>query len=404
MTNSFNESSLLPYMTEIRRRIHEFPGAGFDNADTMSYIKEKLSEMSIQAHSVGQCGLSALIGDMSKPCLLLRADTDGLETYEETELPFASKNGRMHLCGHDLHTAQLLGAAKYIKAHEKELDFCVKLMFQSAEENLCGAADMIENGILENPRPIMALMLHVMTATELETGTVIVPCGGYAAPSADFFRIDVSGHGCHGSSPAEGKDPLYAACNIVTALSHINSRELAMKENAVITIGSFNSGDAANVIPDTATLKGTLRCFGKELRKRIKHRVAEISEKTAEVNEVSAKVTFTSGCPSLVNNERLCRLIYTGLCRSLGNEYVKSASEFASTKTSGSEDFAYISEKIPSVMLALCAGKRSDGHIYPLHHPKVTFDEKAMISGCAAILSVVFDCFKAEDFAKKTDS
>ncbi len=375
--------SLLPYMTEIRRHLHQNPGVGFDNHETIEYIKEKLSEMSIESEYVGKCGLCAVIG-CGEPCFLLRADTDGLCTEEETKLPFASKNGRMHSCGHDIHTSQLLGAAKILKENEDSLCGTVKLMFQSAEENLCGAVDMIENGILENPKPSAGMMLHVMTATDLGTGTLIIPTVGESAPAADFFEITVHGKGCHGSSPNSGKDPIYAACSIVTALSHINSRELAMSERAVITIGSINAGGAANVIPDSAVMKGSMRCFGKDLRVYLKNRLCEIAKNTAEVYGASAEIKFTSGCPSLVNNGELCSFLQSTLEEGIGKEWVKKASELGGG-ISGSEDFAYISERLPTVMIALCAGKRDDGYVYPLHHPSVDFDEGAMVNGCATL-------------------
>ena len=384
----------LGYMREIRRHLHKNPGVGFDNENTMRYIYKKLSELEIKAEFVGKCGLLAIIGEGEK-CFLLRADTDGLDTVEQTNLDYASKNGRMHSCGHDIHTAQLLGAVKILKTQCEKIGGCVKLMFQSAEEILCGAVDMIENGILENPIPNGALMIHVMPATELETGTVIVASPGESAPCADFFEITVSGKGCHGSSPTLGKDPIYTACTIVTSLSEITSRELAFSQRAILTFGSVTAGNSANVIPDTAVLSGTLRCFTEELRQYIKKRIVEISEGVAKTFGTSVKVTFTSGCPSLVNDKNLCNIALESLERVLGKKYVINSAELdaKSTKTSGSEDFSYISQKIPSVMLALASGNINDGHVYPLHHPKVTFDEEAMINGCASLVSVCLGFF-----------
>ncbi len=390
MQNSpLTPSSLLPYMTEIRRHLHKNPGAGFDNLDTIKYIKSKLDEMSVASQFVGKCGLSALIGDTSKPCFLLRADTDGLETTEKTGLPFASNNGRMHLCGHDLHTAQLLGAAKILKHNENKLRFCVKLMFQSAEENLCGAKDMIDSGILENPKPVCGMMIHVMTGTPLETGTVIVSDIPEAAPAADFFTVTFTGKGCHGSSPSEGRNPIPAACSTVSALTALTSSELAMSDFAVVSIGSFRAGDAPNVIPEKAVISGSMRCFGKDIREYLKSRVCEIPQNIAKAYGITAETKFTGGCPSLLNSPEICDSIYKKLCSVLGENTVKRASEFGAFKTSGSEDFAYISQEIPTVMLALCAGKSDDGYIHPLHNPKTDFDEQAMINGCTAFISAV---------------
>lgn len=389
MTIFERSEKLLPYMTEIRRHIHSCPGVGFDNRETMDYIKKQLTDIGIYANEVGKCGLSALIGDAQKPCILLRADSDGLKTAEETGLPYASHNGNMHLCGHDIHTAQLLGAARLLKEDEKSLPVCVKLMFQSAEEILSGAKDMIDCGILCEPSPICAAMIHVMTATELETGTVIIPEHGESAPCADFFEITVNGKSCHGSSPHMGKDALYSACNIVTALSHISARELSVNDRAMITVGSLNSGSSANIISGKAVIKGSMRCFGKELRKKLSERITETATYTASAFGTSANTVFTSTCPSLVNAKEMCEAASEILPVHLGAEKIKRASEFDTGNTvGGSEDFAYVAERIPSVMLALCAGNIRDGHTYPLHHPKVTFDETAMAYGCCTLVSL----------------
>ena len=382
---------LLPYMTETRRHLHKIPGVAFDNHKTMEYIRRKLSENGIKTENAGRCGLCATIGQGDK-CILLRADTDGLDIQEQADVDFKSENGKMHACGHDLHTAQLLGAAKILKEHENSLDVTVKLMFQSAEENLCGAKDMIDNGILENPRPCMAFMLHVLGGSDLKTGTIIIPPEGESAPSADFFEADIYGNGSHGSSPCEGTDPIYAACSVICALSEINSRELSMFERAILTVGSINAGENANVIPSKAHFSGTLRCFGDGTSEKVRKRLCEITENTAKVFRTTAEVRFTSGCPSLKNDSEVCEYIYNRLKSTLGEEFViKAESMGKKTTTSGSEDFSYISHEIPSVMLALAAGQHSDGYIYPLHHPKVTFDENAMVYGCAALVSAVTD-------------
>lgn len=380
---------LLPYMKEIRRHLHKIPGVGFDNHETMKYIREKLSENGIESADVGRCGLCATIGNGEK-CILLRADTDGLDIQEEADVDFRSQNGKMHACGHDLHTAQLLGAAKILKENESKLGVTVKFMFQSAEENLCGAKDMIDNGILENPKPCMAFMLHVLCGSDLKTGTIIIPPQGESAPSADFFEADVYGNGSHGSSPCEGTDPIYTACSVICALSEINSRELSMFERAILTIGSINAGMSANVIPSSAHFSGTLRCFGEGTAQKVKKRLCEITQSTAKTFRTTAEVRFTSGCPSLKNDGEVCEYMYERLTNVLGKDFVKKSEEMTSKgTTSGSEDFSYISHEIPSIMLALAAGRRSDGYIYPLHHPKVTFDEEAMIYGCAALVSAV---------------
>ncbi len=385
-----NES--LEYMTECRRFLHENAGVGFDNKPAMDFIASELEKMGITPNKCGKCGISATVGKGAK-CFLLRADTDALPVREETGLPFAAKNGKMHGCGHDFHAAMLLGTAKILREHENELAFTVKLMFQSAEETLSGAKDMIDAGVLENPRVDFAVMLHVLTSVPLPTGTVIVSSPGISAPSADFFEIEVLGKGCHGAGVSQGIDPIFAASQIVLTLSEINSRELASGEVASLSIGRFSAGDAANVIPDRALLAGTVRAVSEEIREYMKKRMCEISEGIASSLRARAQVKFTSGCPSLYNDQELSSMTFSSLSELLGKETVLLSKDINTgerkAKISGSEDFAYVSRCVPSLMLALAAGKVDDGYAYPLHHPKADFDEKAMINGCASLVCMV---------------
>lgn len=383
----------LEYMKECRRFLHENAGVGFDNTPAIDFIASKLKELGITPVSCGKCGITGTVGSGEK-CFLLRADTDALPTREETGLPFSCKNEKMHACGHDMHAAMLLGAAKILKKHEDELPFTVKLMFQSAEEILCGAKDMIDAGVLENPRVDCAMMLHVLTSVPFDTGTVIVSSPGVSAPSADFFEIEVLGKGCHGAGVSQGIDPIFAASQIVLTLTEINSRELATGEVASLSVGKFLAGDAPNVIPDKAILAGTVRAVSEEIREYMKKRMCEISEGLASSLRAKAKVIFTSGCPSLINDERLSDEIYNKLSDLFGKERVLLSRDINTgerkAKISGSEDFAYVASQVPSLMIALAAGKKDEGYEYPLHHPKADFDEEAMTYGCAAFVKSAF--------------
>ena len=245
-----------------RRALHQMPGTGFDIGDTLAYVKAELTSMGYQPEDCGRAGVVALAGG-KKPgkVFLLRADMDALPIREESGVEFASQNGRMHACGHDLHTAMLLGAARLLKAHEEEIPGTVKLMFQPAEEIFEGSRDMIEAGVLEDPKVDAALMIHVMAGMPFPAGTVIVSAPGVSAPAADYFTIKVQGKGCHGSMPNTGVDPLTVAAHILIALQEIHARELAMDDRAVLTIGTMNAGTAANVIPDTVTMGGSIRTF-----------------------------------------------------------------------------------------------------------------------------------------------
>lgn len=373
-----------------RRYLHTHPGTEFDIPETLAYVKDELSQMGCEPQKCGRAGLTALIGG-KKPgkVFLLRADMDALPIKEEADIEFRSANGNMHACGHDMHTAMLLGAARLLKKHEDEIEGTVKLMFQPAEEIFEGSNDMIEAGLLENPQVDAALMIHVMAGMPFPAGTVIVSAPGVSAPAADYFEIKVQGTGCHGSMPNIGVDPITAAAHILISIQEIHARELALTDKAVLTIGTMNAGTAANAIPDTAVMGGSIRTFDEEIRGYIKKRLTDISKSTAEAFRANAEVTFGSGCPTLVNNAELSESALKYTKELLGNGAFSVAELNAmsgsgnSSKTAGSEDFAYVSQKVPSVMLALAAGQPEKGYSYPQHHPKVKFDEDVLPTGSA---------------------
>ena len=374
-----------------RRELHRNPETEFSLNHTLPFVRSRLEELGLEPELCGKAGLTVTIGG-KKPgkVFLLRADMDALPMAEETGLPFASKNGCMHACGHDMHTAMLLGAAELLKRHEDELAGTVKLMFQPAEEIFAGSHDMIEAGLLQNTDVDAAMMIHVMAGTPFPAGTVIVSAPGVSAPAADYFEIQVQGKGCHGSMPNNGVDPLSAAAHILIALQEIHARELAMNEQAVLTIGTLHAGTAANAIPDTAVLGGSIRTFDEETRAFLKRRLTEISEGVAAAFRATATVTFGTGCPTLQNDAALSGRVLTYARELLGAGKALSVAELQSagggqkmSKSAGSEDFAYVSQEVPSVMLALAAGTPETGYPYPQHHPMVKFDEDALPSGCA---------------------
>ena len=373
-----------------RRALHQNPETGFDISATLSFVKSELLDMGLQPMDCGKAGVVALVGG-KKPgkVFLLRADMDALPITEEADVDFASQNGKMHACGHDMHTAMLLGAARLLKAHEAEIAGTVKLMFQPAEEIFEGSHDMIQAGLLEHPKVDAALMIHVMAGMPFPAGTVIVSAPGVSAPAADYFEIKVQGKGCHGSMPNTGVDPLTAAAHILIAIQEIHARELAMDDRAVLTIGTMNAGTAANVIPDSVTMGGSIRTFDEQTRAFIKQRLAEISEGIARSFRGEASVSFGSGCPTLVNDRDLSVCCEQYVKDLLGSEKAFSVAELnamsggGSSKSAGSEDFAYVSQEVPSIMLALASGQPEKGYGYPQHHPMVKFDEDALPVGSA---------------------
>ena len=378
---------------ENRRWLHAHAETEFDLKETTAFVKEKLQEIGLEYTDCGKCGISAIIGKNEGKTFLLRADMDALPINEESGLDFSCGNGNMHACGHDMHTAMLLGAAKILKQFENELSGKVKLMFQPAEEILSGANNMIENGILKNPDVDAAMMLHVMAGFPLKTGTVIVPLPGVGAPAADYFTINVQGKGCHGSTPHLGIDSITAAAHILIALQEITAREMGVTDEAIITVGSFHGGTAGNVIAHTTDLQGTLRSFNDDLRQNIKKRITEIAENIGNAFRTKVTVTFGSGCPTLHNDENLVNSTEENLRSLLGDELVVNAKSFSTENThkGGSEDFSYISKEVPSVMLALASGEPEKGYKYHQHHPKVVFDESVLKIGSAVL---AFNAYK----------
>ena len=369
-----------------RRWLHAHAETGFDLENTKAYVKSALENLGYAVTECGKAGLVTTIGSGGKT-ILLRADMDALPICEEADVEFASSNGRMHACGHDMHTAMLLGAAKLLKACEPELNGTVKLMFQPAEEIFEGGKDMIDNGVLQNPDVNAAVMIHVTAGLPIPAGTVIVSAPGVTAPAADYFKIHVQGKGCHGSAPQNGIDSLTAAAHILIALQEIQARELASTDEAVLTIGTFRGGTAENVIADSAELGGTIRTYDENTRAFLKERMTQISEGIAAAFRATATVSFGSGCPTLVNNAELCGKVHGYLTELLGPYGALNAAAMnpggKPARGGGSEDFAYVSQQVPSLMLALAAGEPSRGYAFPQHHPKVKFDESVLPIGSA---------------------
>lgn len=385
-----------------RRYLHTHAETGFDLKETVAYVKKTLTDMGYEPKECGKAGLTVLAGG-KKPgkVFMIRGDMDALPIQEEADVDFPSQTGKMHACGHDMHTAMMLGAAKLLKDHEDEIEGTVKLMFQPAEEIFQGSHDMIEAGLLENPKVDAALMIHVMAGMPFPAGTVIASDGGVSAPAAHYFKISVQGKGCHGSMPNVGVDPITVAAHIITGLQEINARELAISDEAVMTIGSIHGGNAGNAIPDKVELEGTIRTYDEEVREFLKSRLVEMSQGIAASFRANAEVTFGSGCPTLVNDGDLSACVVKYLKELLGPANAFTAGQLAAMagpkkapKTAGSEDFAYVSQEVPSIMLALAAGHPEKGYCYPQHHPKVKFDEDALPVGTAVYAYTAMEWLK----------
>lgn len=363
-------------LLEMRRNLHQHAEIGEELCETVKYVKQKLTEFGYTPTEICKSGVSAVLkGKKCGKVLLLRADMDALKMEEKSGLPFASKTGATHSCGHDIHTTSLLGAAKILKEMQGELNGTVKLMFQPAEETLRGAAAMLEAGILESPRVDAAFGMHV--ASDYPAG-----CFGYnrgaAMASSDNFEISVTGRSCHGAMPHLGVDPINVGSHIHTALQEIISREVSANDAAVLTIGQFLAGEAINVIPERAVLRGTIRTRSKQVRETVSSRMREIATKIAEAFNAEINVEMLVSCPPLVNNAEMCEL-FLETAEQLGIE----GYSLRERSSMGSEDFSFISDSVPAFFGFYGAGLADESKRFPGHNPNIVFDETCLQHGAA---------------------
>ncbi|MFA9424002.1 MAG: M20 family metallopeptidase [Sedimentibacter sp.] len=379
-----------------RRYIHQNAEFGLNLPITSAYVIERLTSMGYETQLIDTSAVVAIAGG-KKPgkVFLIRGDMDALPIIEENDLEFKSTTKNMHACGHDAHAAMLLGAAQLLKNHEDEIEGSVKLMFQPAEEILAGAKAMVKGGVLENPKVDAAAMVHIFSGMPIPAGTLLVPQGGFVTSSADMFHIDIQGKGGHGAMPQDCVDPLNVAAHIHIALQELLAREVAPSSTAVITIGQMHGGNAGNIMPDTAFIEGTIRAFDSTERAFMKTRVVEISEGIAALFRAKATVEFRMECPSVYNDPKLYDQILKINNEFLGEENVKGFDAvFPGGKMTGSEDFGFVSEKVPSLMMALGGGSPEQGYPYPQHHPKVNFSEDVFYIGSAVYANTAMEWLK----------
>lgn len=384
-----NEAKQLqPQLQEIRRDIHRHPETGFDVTRTKALVMQKLTEMGYTPAEMGKAGVIAIAGDPDKGrTILLRADMDALPLSEEADVDYRSETpGKMHGCGHDMHTAMLLGAAKLLKSHENELTGAVKLEFQPAEEIFQGSPDMLSSGLLENPHPDAAMMIHVTAGMPIPSGCFLISGGGISSTSCEQYHITVKGKGGHGSTPHESIDPITAAAHIHIALGEINSRELDPNSFGVFTTGRFEAGLTSNVIPDSAEMWGTIRTTDPENKtgELIRTRMREIVRSVGAAFRCEADVEFYDFCPCMMIEPVLAAQAKNFMTELVGEKAIDLSLVSGGKAGGGSEDFAFVSHKIPTVSMFLTAGCSNDGYIYSQHNPKVRFDDSILCCGSAA--------------------
>lgn len=364
---------------ENRRYIHQNAETGLDLPKTKAYVMKKLNEYGLEPEECG-AGVAATLGKGGK-VLLLRADMDALPMKEESGEPFACPTGtEAHTCGHDFHAAMLLSAAKILKENEKDLKGTVKLMFQPAEETFQGSKNMIEHGILENPKVDAALAYHVSPG-KMPIGLYMYNDKDTMMYSVDGFKIKITGKGSHGAYPHVGVDPINIGVHIHLALQELIARETSPADACVLTIGQFTAGSAANIIPETAVLQGTIRTNKKKERELLVRRMKEVAEKTAEVYNGKAEIEMISEVPPLICNPELTDEMI-GYMKEIN---IPGLMPYPNVSSSASEDFAVIAERVPSTFMYLSAGYMDERGTYPAHNPKAQFNEEVCPIGVACL-------------------
>lgn len=362
-----------------RRTLHRHPEVGAHLPRTAEYVTKQLTALGYTPTTICDSGIVATItGKDTGRCILLRADMDAVNIREETGLPFASENGAMHACGHDMHTAMLLGAASLLQTFRSRLEGTVKLVFQPDEEGFSGAKTMLSSGVLENPAPQAGFALHIHSGTP--SGMLLCGRDTFMA-GCTVFRITVNGTGCHGAMPETGVDPIPIAAQIHTALQGIVSREISPKTPISLTVGKFSAGNGANIIPPTAVMEGTLRTFDQKLTGWVLTRMEYIASQIAQAFRGSAKVEVLADAPPLANNSQLVTQM-AGYCEALlGKERVVYLPEGGM----GSEDFASFTHQLPCAYLLLGAGTKEENPLFgkPMHNERVIFNEEILPIGAA---------------------
>lgn len=372
-------------MKAVRRAIHNNPEVSGKEFATSELIAKELKAMGVDVQNFeGKTGVVGLIrGKQTGKTIALRADMDALPLQETTNLEFSSKNSMVaHACGHDIHTAVLLGCAKILNQRREELAGNVKFIFQPAEETLSGAKSMIEAGALENPDVDAIIALHCWP--DLPVGSVGVKKGSFMA-SADTLDITIHGRAGHAAHPHKSIDPIVITGQVISALQTIISREVSPIDSAVITIGKINGGTAANIIADKVEMAGTVRTINKSLRDKMPQMIERVVCKTAESMNGSAVVNYHLGTPPLINDEEIVSLIEKTAVNALSHNNVITL-ESASM---GGEDFAFYLEKIPGAMFRLGTSNSDPATCLALHNPRLVFDDQAIATGIVVLCGVV---------------
>jgi amidohydrolase len=366
-----------------RREFHENPELSGEEIRTSERVCEELKKVNIEIKRIGKTGvLGILEGNKPGKTVALRADMDALPVQEANNIPYKSKSkGIMHACGHDGHTAMLLGAAKLLSQMRDKIKGRVKFIFQPAEESAQGASMMIKGGAIEGVDAILGIHLWA----DLAVGKVSVDSGPRMA-STDMFKITIKGKGGHGSMPHQGVDAILAGSAVAMNLQSIVSREIGPLEPAVVTIGKFCGGERWNILCDKVLMEGTARCFNNQVRDNFPVMIERVTKKTAEAYRAEGELEYILLTPPLINSLEMSKIALESLIKNFGKESVVELE-----KVMGGEDFAFFAQEVPSVFAFVGARNEKKGANYPHHHRKFNIDEDALVIGTSLYSQFALD-------------
>jgi amidohydrolase len=390
MPDFFSEAQeLFEYTRFLRRDFHRYPELAFQEVRTAGVVARELNALGLEVHSgIAKTGVVALLeGDRPGPVILLRFDIDALPILEETGAEYASQNpGVMHACGHDGHTAIGLTVARLLHNHRQELSGTVKLVFQPAEEGFGGAETMVSEGVLENPKPVLTLALHLWNHAPL--GWLGIT-GGPTMAAADIVTIKIIGKGGHGAMPHQAVDPVLTSAHVLTALQSVVSRNVPPLQTAVISITILRAGEAFNVIPPQVEMQGTIRTFDPAVRELVIQRLRQIVEQTASALGCRSEVEIKSVTPAVINEPGIA-----GRVAKVAADLFPGSQIDPHFQTMGSEDMAFMMQQVPGCYFFIGSANDAKGLNASHHHPKFDVDEDALPRGVALMTAAAYDYLK----------
>ena len=371
----------------MRRDLHQIPEIGGDLPETKAYVIKKLTEMGIPfTENKSDSGLMAEIrGEKPGKTIALRADMDALPIQEANEVEYISRHeGIMHACGHDVHTAMLLGAARVLSENKERIPGTVRLLFQTDEEGSRGAERTIKEGGIRGADAVFGTHIGTILSKDIPSGTMVCTPGCCMA-SFDKFVIRVKGNGCHGSTPEKGVDPINIASHIVINLQEIVAREIAATKPAVLTIGHMEAGFAYNVIPSEALIEGTIRALEEDVRQELARRIKEVAEATARTFRGEVEYEMIWGAPPVISDPEMAALAADCAREVVGESRVIDRVD---APNMGGEDFAYFLNQVPGAFMFLSSSNPEKHTDVPHHNPRFNVDEDVLWIGSAMFVKI----------------